>query len=344
MPNRAGFFAQLKEQLVPFNEQFEQQETTWLAEEERRVVLGQFGVFQPIPRWKKGDSDIDLKGRGVTGVDGSINHFGQKAPYVLTFAQALAKDTRDRQGKENVFTTKVMSLYHEARGGAENFDVTEWTKQCNQELVQMELTVALEAMRQHRPYLVLFDGSIWRLMKKQEGTESVLNPIWQEIVRLALKEDILLAGVVEDIGSYDFYDFEKNEGPRLERYIPFGFDDYHILDSNLFHGLLQEGEVFRLRTGVFDRYEGQFDRTYARFSKDPAPIAIDTLPAQQQRLDEMLYLIHSMTPRDSRGIPSWIDIVDREVKISNDEVEMLIQTTMRADILKKYFNPKRLNR
>lgn len=344
MPNRASFFAQLKEQLVSFNEQFEKQETTWLAEEERRVVLRQFGRFQHVPRWKKGDVPLDTGGRGITGVDGSINHFGQKAPYVLTFAQALAKDSRERDGQENVFETKVMSLYHEARGGAENFDVTEWTKQCNQELVQMELSVALNAMKQHRPYIVLFDGSIWRLMKKHEGNESFLNPIWQEIVRLALEEDILLAGIVEDIGSYDFYDFEKNEGTKLERYIPFGFDDYHILDSNLFHGLLAEGEVFRLRTGVFDRYEGQFDRTYARFSKDPAPIAIDTLPAQQGRLDEMLHMIHSLTPRESRGIPAWIDIVDREVKISNEEVEMLIQTTMRADILKKYFNPKRLNR
>ena len=81
-----------------------------------------------------------------------------------------------------------------------------------------------------------------------------------------------------------------------------------------------------------------------RLSRDPHPIALDRLKEQQEHLYDTACLLYSLTSKDGRGIPLWLDIVDREVRITDRMMESLVDCYIDEDLRYRLLRAKRENR
>jgi len=55
----------------------------------------------------------------------------------------------------------------------------------------------------------------------------------------------------------------------------------------------------------------------------------------------MAKLIVTLTPENSRGVPLFLDIVDKEVKITDDLIEALLERYLDRDIYERLFVSER---
>ena len=68
---------------------------------------------------------------------------------------------------------------------------------------------------------------------------------------------------------------------------------------------------------------------------------MDILDSQREYLEEMARLVLTLTPEDGRGVPLWIDIVDREVRITDQLIRGLLESYLDREILEKLFISER---
>lgn len=68
---------------------------------------------------------------------------------------------------------------------------------------------------------------------------------------------------------------------------------------------------------------------------------MDILDTQREYLEEMARLVFTLTPENSRGVPLWLDIVDKEVKISDDILRALMELYMDRGIYERFFISER---
>ena len=78
-------------------------------------------------------------------------------------------------------------------------------------------------------------------------------------------------------------------------------------------------------------------------TRSPKPIGIDLLEEQQIYLNEVANLVYTLTPKDGRGIPLWLDIIDKSVRISDKVMEGLLSTYLGEDYV-EFIRPKREKR
>ena len=94
-------------------------------------------------------------------------------------------------------------------------------------------------------------------------------------------------------------------------------------DRELFYGVLEEGEMFEWEdwsvagSGLW--------KMVMRTSKNPVPIGLDGLQSQQEERFQLAGLVYTLTPEQGRGIPYWLDIVDRQVRVTNPLVQTMVE-------------------
>ena len=111
-------------------------------------------------------SDIAEKG-GIIGVDGSTNSAGGPFPYMITLQQAMAKAC-DKSQNDIIMTDALSPLIMENPVSEE-----EYRKLVKGNLAVLEVEVALEALEQSSPMVILLDGSLVRF--KIEASSSWEN-------------------------------------------------------------------------------------------------------------------------------------------------------------------------
>ena len=77
-----------------------------------------------------------------------------------------------------------------------------------------------------------------------------------------------------------------------------------------------------------------------RASVDPKPIGIDLLEEQQGYLKEVVDLVYTLTPSDGRGILLWLDIIDENVRISDEVMKGLLNKYLGEEYV-EFLMPKR---
>jgi hypothetical protein len=262
-------------------------------------------------------SDIAEKG-GIIGVDGSTNSAGGPFPYMITLQQAMAKAC-DKSQNDIIMTDALSPLIMENPVSEE-----EYRKLVKGNLAVLEVEVALEALEQSSPMVILLDGSLVRF--KIEASSS-----WEKLKTMALDQSIILAGIVEGISTGIISDCLKNLLP--EKFSP--ASDWEVL-----FGLLEVGEILEVAPGLFK--EG-FRTCFMRASVDPKPIGIDLLEEQQGYLKEVVDLVYTLTPSDGRGIPLWLDIIDENVRISDEVMKGLLNKYLGEEYV-EFLMPKREKR
>jgi hypothetical protein len=295
----------------------------------RKIIQEELNELVKLAKMSEQNSQEWLANKTIVGVDGSVNKIGGNYPHHIYLLQALAKSIT----KEDVLESELFCpLLKASRKEINNFIKEQQKKGIKihaqesatkikiSKLAELELEVALKAIGKWHPKLIMLDGSLIRYRIESEDK-------WKDLKEMAIKEEVLLLGVIEEIGT-------REVGKRLVENL--GELDYY--DRELLFGVLDVGEMLELE------FKSGFKTAFLRSSRDPQVIGIDVLKEQQQDLKKMADLVYTLTPIDGRGIPLWLDIVDNEVRISDKMMESLVETYLDPDLKRRLFYSKRNDR
>lgn len=270
------------------------------------------------------DLDKITRNEGIIGVDGSINTYGSTYPNYISVMQALAKSTNS---KEKVFLADIHTpllednkIFSIEKASLQDID----EKQKAAKLAMLELKAAFMSMKNIDTSLIMMDGSLIRYKIYCGG-------FWDEFVEEALRKNIYVIGVIEEIKTKDLAGILGINAP----------DGSDIYDREILFGVLDKGQMIKLNESKENR---GLRKCFLRTSNDPHVIGMDALDQQADIIDELADLVYTLTPENSRGIPLWLDIVDSEVKISNKLMDSLVDSYIDKDKVRMLFDAKRDNR
>lgn len=266
------------------------------------------------------------KSGGILGIDGSKNRMGGAYPHFVEIYQGLAKSTlyKDKAIYKTDFYTP---LYLENEGVNLLENTVEKEEQIrSKKLSSIEVEAALEGVREFDPYAVMMDGSLIRY-------DIECFDKWMELRRECEERGIILVGVIKDIKTSIIGDLFMNDTSlQIEEC---------FYDRELLYGLLEYGEIIRIQSEVTKKSEEGFASLFMRSSNAPSVIGMDILDSQKDHLEEMARLVFTLTPKDSRGVPLWLDIVDSEVKIPDKMIRGLLESYLDRSILEMFFISER---
>ncbi len=282
-----------------------------------------------IKKMEKLDQDKLIsfhKKGGIVGVDGSNNRIGGAYPHYIEVFQGLAKSTARKDEpifKTDIYTPLISDL--EENLLEEGDRIMEEKK--DKKLANIEIEAALESIRL-KPHAIMMDGGLIRY-------NIYAGDKWQDLREVCEKDDITLFGVIKDIKTSIIGDklMEMNRDLRQL-----------IYDRELLFGVLDYGEMILIRDDANRKEPQGYASVFLRSSLQPSVIGMDIIDSQRDRLEDMANLVFTLTPENSRGVPLWLDIVDKEVKVSDDIMKGLLETYMDRDVYERFFVSERTKR
>ncbi|MDO6355009.1 DNA double-strand break repair nuclease NurA [Caloramator sp. CAR-1] len=310
-------FEGFKVKLSEINERLKGQ-VERVSKREVESIINDFSNKFKLKRLSDEDIKKVTKGFGIIGVDGSINNFGGLYPHYISIVQALAKSTLN----ESYFLQDVYAPLFEDEDGQLKDEQRRRSR-----MSRLELEAASYAVENFKSDIILLDGSLMHY-----GIDCPIE--WQDLKEKAIKKGKILIGVAEEVKTKDIAE-------KIRERLSFSSVVY---DREVLFGLLNEGEVLEITEIKTEKTQKGIKTLYGRFSKDPQVIGLDFLEEQFEEAVKYLDLLYTLTPRDGRGIPLWLDIVDKDVKVTDDMVKALVETYIDRDIRERFFNPKRNKR
>ena len=285
--------------------------------------IGQIKKMEKLDQ--KNLRDIHDKG-GIVGVDGSNNRIGGAYPHYIELFQGLAKSTAKKD--EPVFKTDIYTPLisdHEGNLLEEGDKIMEEKK--DKRLAKIEIEAALGSISL-KPHGIMMDGGLIRY-------NIYAGDRWQDLRDMCEEKDITLFGVIKDIKTSII-------GEKL-----LGADSdirEVIYDRELLFGILDYGEMILIRDDANRKEPQGYASVFLRSSLQPSVVGMDIIDSQRDRLEDMANLVFTLTPENSRGVPLWLDIVDKEVKISDDMMKGLLETYLDRGIYERLFISEREKR
>lgn len=261
---------------------------------------------------------------GIVGVDGSNNKIGGAYPHFVEVYQALAKSTKIKE--HPLFLTDLYSpLYtEEIENPLENSERIIEEKR-NIKLSTLEVEVAIESIKSYKPYAILMDGGLIRY-------NIYAYDKWLELRSICEEEGIILVGVIKDIKTSIIGDTMRERDASIEQV---------FYDRELLFGQLDFGEMIIIHDEVNKKGNQGYSSVFLRSSLQPSVVGMDIIDSQRNYLEEMANLVFTLTPENSRGVPLWLDIVDKEVKISDDIMRALMERYLDRDVYERFFVSER---
>lgn len=260
---------------------------------------------------KKGD---------IVGVDGSKNKIGNLYPHYLMGIMAMAKPM-----DLNKTSITIPCVYSPLISKLEQNESEEEERSI---MARLEATVAIDSIKKYNPYILMMDGSLMTYRIRCSGE-------WEELKKIAVSNNVLLIGVIEEIKTKEISSYLINKDIDI---------DEDIYDKEILFGVLEEGEYVTINPNKSKKNKENIASCFLRTSSDPNVIGIDFLEDQREYIEEICDIVYTLTPRNSRGIPIWLDIVDKEVKISDEMMKALVETYIDDDLSKIFLKAKRENR
>lgn len=323
-----GLSDELKEKVIRLNSNLCNKYNKLLkvdSGELKNYVDENIGEIVQIEKMDKSEIEKYLKNGGIIGVDGSKNRIGGAYPHYLEIYQGLAKssiydDTPIYKADfyTPLYTEEESELIERLDGNEEAIK--------NYKLSGIEVDVALEGVKKYNPYAIMMDGSLIRY--DIECFEK-----WIELRRECENRGIILIGVIKDIKT-------SIVGEKLAKDKILDTAE-NLYDRELLYGLLKYGEMVKIKDEVAKKPKEGFTSIFMRSSNAPSVIGMDILDTQREYIEEMAKLVFTLTPKNSRGVPLWLDIVDSEVKISDKMMHSILETYLDREILEKLFISER---
>lgn len=320
----------LKEKIVNLNNSMEERYREVLSIDKlflRRFIEEYIGKITSL---KKLDNKYlalyEAKG-GIVGVDGSTNRMGGAYPHFVDIFQGLAKSTI--VNNKAIFKSDLYTpLFSEKENNILAEDEKEIAEQRNKLLANIEVEVALEAVRKYKPYAILMDGSLIRYNIYSYDS-------WINLRDECENQGVLLVGVIKDIKTSIIGDKLKEVYSNI---------NVEVYDRELLFGQLQYGEMIIINDEVNKKNKEGYSSLFMRSSLQPTVIGMDIIDSQKEYLEEMGRLVFTLTPENSRGVPLWLDIVDKEVQISDAIMKGLMERYMNRDLYERFFVSERARR
>lgn len=301
---------ELEEKLLNINENLKDKYSPYFNrnKEEFKEKLKSLGSFFKINKLEKNS----LKNIGdIVGVDGSVNRVGGAYPHYIEIFQGLAKSTDGKETLINKIYTPTLESEYKDENTRDKF------------LAKIEVEVAIDFIEKYNPKIIMMDGGFirYKINCKQDFTK---------LRELCEMKNIILFGVIKDIKTN-----------IISRALDF---DSSVYDREILFNRFEIGELFIVNDDVNRKYleEGDgFASAFLRSSSFPGVIGIDILDFQEDKLLKVSELIYSLTPEHSRGVPIWLDIVDKDVKITDEMIRTLLESFLDRDIYERFFISER---
>lgn len=196
------------------------------------------------------------------------------------------------------------------------------TEQRNIRLSTLEVEAAIESVEALKPCAILMDGGLIRY-------NIYAYDKWMKLRNICEEKNIILVGVIKDIKTNII-------GSRLLEE-----EGNSFYDRELLFGKLDYGEAIFIKDEVNKKDPEGYSSIFLRSSLAPTVIGMDIIDSQKSYMEEMAKLVLSLTPENSRGVPLWLDIVDSEVKISDEIMKALVERYMDREIYERFFISER---
>lgn len=320
---------ELKDSIVDINDLLLRKYSRVLTKDKEKFknyIDKNIGKISRIEAFEEEDLLVFAENGGIVGVDGSNNKLGGAKPHYIELYKGLAKSTK-YQDQPIVQTDFYTPMYEEI----ERHDFDKDDKETDdairrRKLAEIELDVAIESIDRLKPYAILMDGTLMRY-------NILANKKWDILKNKCEDEGVILVGVIEDIKTSIIGEALRNDGDEDIK------DLFH--DREALYGLLDYGEMINIYDAKTKKSDAGLSSIFLKSSDSPSVVGVDILKSQERELDTIARLILSITPRGGRGIPLWLDIVDREVRIEDKMIRGLLETYMDRSILEMFFIPER---
>lgn len=318
---------QLKDKVTGLNDLLKDKYESVLGldrSELRGFIHDHIGEIRSLEKLNRAHLAIYEAKGGIVGVDGSNNKIGGAYPHFVEAYQALAKSTIHKD--EPLILADIYSpLYPEQEESPLEDDDRIIEDKKNIKLATIEVEAALESIERFKPYAILMDGGLIRY-------NIYAYDKWMELRQKCEEEGIVLVGVIKDIKTSIIGDKLKDMDSNIKEY---------FYDRELLFGQLDYGEMILIRDQVNKKEPEGYSSVFLRSSLAPTVIGMDIIDTQKQYMEEMARLVFTLTPENSRGVPLWLDIVDQEVKISDDVMKALMERYMDRGIYERFFVSER---
>lgn len=261
---------------------------------------------------------------GIVGVDGSNNKMGGAYPHFVEAYQAMAKSTCHKD-KSVVLADIYSPLYPEKEDSPLEDKEAIIEEKKNIRLANLEVEAALESIKEFGPSAIFMDGGLIRY-------NIYAYDKWMKLRETCQEEGIILVGVIKDIKTSIIGDKMGEVNPKLN-------DSFY--DREILFGLLNYGEIIIIKDQVNKKLEEGYSSAFIKSSLAPTVIGLDIIDSQKAYMEEMARLVFTLTPENSRGVPLWLDIVDKEVKISDEIMKSLLERYLDRDIYERFFISER---
>ena len=253
------------------------------------------------------------KYKRTVGVDGSNNRSGGAFPHFIEIFQGLAKSTDGNEVYKNKVYTPTLNDIYEDKNLSQKY------------LSTIEIETALEYINKYDFDYLMMDGGFIRYK---------INclDLFTELRETCEAKNIILFGVIKDLKTN-----------VIARSLEI---DESIYDREILFNRLKTGEAVLIRNEINKKFikdglgEG-FSSAFMRTSKFPGAVGLDILDTQEKYLEEISNLIYTLTPMSSRGVPLWLDIVDKDVKITDEILTTLLEEYLDRDVYERFFISER---
>ncbi|MFR4554276.1 DNA double-strand break repair nuclease NurA [Peptoniphilus sp.] len=253
------------------------------------------------------------KYKRTVGVDGSNNRSGGAFPHFIEIFQGLAKSTDGNEVYKNKIYTPTLNDIYEDKNLSQKY------------LATIEIETALEYINKYDFDYLMMDGGFIRYK---------INclDLFTELRETCEAKNIILFGVIKDLKTN-----------VIARSLEI---DESIYDREILFNRLKTGEAVLIRNEINKKFikdglgEG-FSSAFMRTSKFPGAVGLDILDTQEKYLEEISKLIYTLTPMSSRGVPLWLDIVDKDVKITDEILTTLLEEYLDRDVYERFFISER---
>lgn len=253
------------------------------------------------------------KYKRTVGVDGSNNRSGGAFPHFIEIFQGLAKSTDGNEIYKNKVYTPTLNDIYDDKNLSQKY------------LATIEIETALEYIDEYDFDYLMMDGGFIRYK---------INclDLFTELREKCEVKNIILFGVIKDLKTN-----------VIARSLEI---DESIYDREILFNRLITGEALLIRNEINKKFikdglgEG-FSSAFMRTAKFPGAVGLDILDTQEKYLEEIANLVYTLTPMSSRGVPLWLDIVDKDVKITDEILTTLLEEYLDRDVYERFFISER---
>ena len=253
------------------------------------------------------------KYKRTVGVDGSNNRSGGAFPHFIEIFQGLAKSTDGNEIYKNKVYTPTLNDIYDDKNLSQKY------------LATIEIETALEYIDEYDFDYLMMDGGFIRYK---------INclDLFTELREKCEAKNIILFGVIKDLKTN-----------VIARSLEI---DESIYDREILFNRLITGEALLIRNEINKKFikdglgEG-FSSAFMRTAKFPGAVGLDILDTQEKYLEEVASLVYTLTPMSSRGVPLWLDIVDNDVKITDEILTTLLEEYLDRDVYERFFISER---